>query len=401
MALTTIENNNKLIKFTQEINREFCRENTFSAWMGEELTSVIRIRNELKSGGDTINLPIVTRLRNAPVGSGTLVGVEEKIDNYGQRVKVDWARNAVTTNAAEQQKDSADIFGEAKPLLSDWGKELQRDEIIAASMALPSETLPGTDVRVNGILYQNAVAGDFAAWRAANPDRIVYGASASAANFSTTHVLGLAQVDTTADKLTPALVSLLKRQAMNAQPKIRPIKTKMGYEYYVLFVGTNPFRDLKDNMNASTGGTGVDIYARPRETTGDYGAPPNPLFQDGDRLYDGVIIRQIPEISNFVGSTANPGPWATGVGQLLTAGAGPSRVEPVFLCGQQAVAFCWGSMAKPTFRREDDYQFITGTGIQMCYGVSKVFKKHPMTAPTNTSLVQFGMVTGFVSAATD
>ena len=130
----------------------------FSPYMGEDMTSIIRIRNELKAGGETINLPIVTRLRNTAVGSGTLVGAEEKIDNYGQRVRIDWARNAVVTNKAENQKDSADIFGEAKPLLSDWGKELQRDEIIAALMALPTETLPGTDVRVNGILYQDATA---------------------------------------------------------------------------------------------------------------------------------------------------------------------------------------------------------------------------------------------------
>jgi hypothetical protein len=72
------------------------------------------------------------------------------------RVWLDWWRHAVVTTKAESQKDSADIFGEAKPLLSDRGKELQRDELIQGLLALPSESAPtnlGTELgqRVNGI----------------------------------------------------------------------------------------------------------------------------------------------------------------------------------------------------------------------------------------------------------
>jgi hypothetical protein len=49
MAVTTIQSNNKLLKFTQEIGREFVRENLFSPYMGEDATSIIRRRFELKS----------------------------------------------------------------------------------------------------------------------------------------------------------------------------------------------------------------------------------------------------------------------------------------------------------------------------------------------------------------
>src|SRR5215467_2372403 len=149
MAVSEIQVNNKLIKFTQEINREFVRENMFSPYMGEAANAIIRLRMDLKQGGEDMNIPIVARLRGAGVGT------EEKIDNYGMRVRIEWARNAVVMNKAEMQKDSADIFGEAKPLLSDWGKELQRDEIISALMAIPSETLPTSSggQRVNGVLY--------------------------------------------------------------------------------------------------------------------------------------------------------------------------------------------------------------------------------------------------------
>jgi len=378
MALTTVDTNNKLIRFTKDINREFVRENLFSPYMSTDVNAIIRVRNELKAGGEIMNIPFVKRLKAAAIGSGTLVGFEEKIDNYGLRVKVDWARNAVVTNNAEEQKDSADIFAEAKPLLSDWGKSLQRDEIIKALMALPTETLPAADVRINGLEYQTATAGQRDTWMAANTDRVQYGATR--ANTKATNALSLTELDGTADKLTAANLSLLKRVALNADPHIRPFKTRDGYEYYVAFAGSNTFRDLKIDLQT------VNKDARPREQDG---MDKNPLFQDGDLIFDGIIIRQVPEISGFVTST-----WTN----LLTAGTTSNRVEPVFLCGQQAAAIVWGRMAKPTFRKEDDYQFLTGVGIEMCYGTVKMYSKHPMTG---SNLVQSGVVSGFYASAAD
>ena len=386
MATSTIQTNNKLIKFTQQINREWVRENMFSPYMGEELTSIIRRRMELKAGGEVMNIPLVTRLQGAGVSTGPLVGAEEAIDDYGYRIWIEWCRNAVTTTKAEQQKDSADIFGEAKPLLSDWINEVTRDEIIAALMALPSESQPAAGVRVNGILYELATATQRGQWQADNADRVLFGASTAnrvAAAVATDHAASLVNVDTTADKCTAANISLLKRIAMGANPRIRPYKTKDGYEYFVAFAGLNTFRDLKIDLQT------VNKDARPRETIGSNGAPNNPLFQDGDQIYDGVIVRLVPEISLFVTNK-----WTN----LLTAGAASARVEPVFLCGQQAVALAYGQMAKPTFRKEDDYGFITGTGIEAAFGVGKIFKKHPKAG---TALKQWGVATGFFASASD
>lgn len=382
MALSTVQTNNKLVKYTQEINREYVRENMFSPYMGEAVNSIIRLRMELKNGGEQMNIPVVGRLTAAPKGSGTLVGNEEKIDNYGMRLWLDWARNAVTTNKAEKQRDSADIFGQAKPLLSDWGKELQRDEIIAALMALPSESQPanlGSDAgqRVNGLMYDEATAGQRNTWNADNSDRVLYGNST--ANYNATHATALGNVDTTNDTFTANNLALLKRIAKNAVPKIRPFKTKDGYEYFVAFCGTNPFRDLKADLKV------INYSARAREGRG---MDNNPLFQDGDQIYDGVIVREVPEISQFVSNV-----WTT----LKTAGAASARVEPVFLCGQQALAMAWGQMARPTFRKEDDYGFIAGTGIEMAYGVGKIFTK----PSGGTKLIQRGMATGFFASAAD
>ena len=91
MATTTVDTNNKLIRFTQDINREFVRQNMFSPYMSEGMDAIIRIRQELKAGGEDMNIPHVTRLQGQGVATGTLVGNEERIDNYGMRVRLEWA----------------------------------------------------------------------------------------------------------------------------------------------------------------------------------------------------------------------------------------------------------------------------------------------------------------------
>jgi hypothetical protein len=377
MALTVVQSNNKLVQYAEEINREFVRENMFSPYMGDGLNAVIRRRYELKKGGEQMNIPLVTRLTGEGVGVATLVGNEERIENYGMRVWLDWKRHAVRTNKAEEQKDSADIFGEAKPLLSDWGKELQRDHIIAAYMALPSESAPAglggaLGDPVNGLRYEATSDAQRNTWVDANGDRILYGNAIS--NLAgTSHATDLAKADLTADRFNTTSVSLMKRMAKEASPAIRPTKTTNGYEHYIIFAGTRTFKDLKASLATA------NQAARPREE----GWKENPVFQDGDLLYDGVIIREVPEISGFVTDV-----WV----DMQTAADSSGRAEPCFLVGQQSLAFCWGQMAKPTFLAEDDYGFVKGTGIEMAYGVAKMFKKHPSSG---SNLVQWGVVTGF------
>lgn len=379
MAVTTVQDNNKLVRYVTELTKEYVRENLFSPYMGTSLNSIIRLRHELKAGGQDMNIPIVSKLNGTGVGAGTLVGNEESIDDYGMRLRVGWARNAVVTKKSEEQKSSVDLFGEAKPLLSDWGKERQRDDIINALMALPSETLPASDdTTVNGILYEAATAAQRNTWNAANSDRVLYGNGTG--NYNATHATALGNLDTTNDRFVQASLELFKRIAKNASPKIRPFKVESGREYYVAFAGSYAFRDMRNSLAT------INKDARARE---DRGMDNNPLFQDGDLMIDGVIIREVPEISSFVTNV-----WTT----LTTAGNSSSRVEPVFLCGQSAVAFGWGQMPKNTERTETDYGFIKGAGVEMCYGTEKVFKKHPKSG---SNLVQWGVATGFFSAPLD
>lgn len=379
MATTTVNTNNKLIRFRKEITREYVRENLFSPYMGTGPTSIIRVLNDLKSGGEQVNVPLVNSLSGTAYGTGTLAGNEEAIDNYGFRMWIDWARNAVKTNKAELQKDSADIFDVARPLLSDWGKSLIRDEIVDAFYSIPLETAPANlgstnGQRVNGVSIDNATSGQRNTWVSDNSDRVLFGASIS--NYNATFATALANVDSTNDKLTAANLKLLKRVAMAAKPKIRPFKLKNGYEYFVCFTDTNQFRDLGNDTTIQN----ANLYARAREGGG---MNSNPLFQDGDIIYDGLVVRQIPEMLTRIPT------------YLQTAGNSSIQVGCTFLCGQSAMAQFWGQMPKPTQLDNTDYQFNRGVGVEMAYGIGKIAKK------TSTNLKDWGIVTGFFASVND
>jgi hypothetical protein len=379
MALTTIQVNNKLIKFTKQVNREWVRENLFAPYMGEDITAIIRKRMDLTSGGEQMNIPLVARLAATAVGSGALAGNEESIDNYGMRVWVDWARNAIKTNKAEKQKDSAVIFDVARPLLSDWLKELNRDEIIQAFYALPTEAAPAglgsaPGQRVNGILFDAATAAQRNTWVTDNADRVVFGQLNS--NYSTTFATATGTLDATNDIVNAANMKFLKRVARAANPKIRPFQLKDGREYFVAFHGSRTFRDLKASLDT------INQTTRPREGNG---FSKNPIFQDGDQMYDGVIHREVPEID-----IQAPVYYAT-------AGSGGTvPVRPVWLCGQSAMAMAYGQMAKPTQLDNTDYQFNQGVGIETAYGIAKMFKR-----TTGGALKEWGICTGMYAAPAD
>jgi hypothetical protein len=182
-------------------------------------------------------------------------------------------------------------------------------------------------------------------------------------------------VDNTSDKLTYTNLDLLKRIARKASPKIRPFKLTDGREYFVAFAGTNCFRDLKASLLS------LDQAARPREGNG---MNKNPIYQDGDLQYNGVIVREIPEIDLRLPTF------------YQTAGAGGIQIAPVWLCGQSAMALGYGQMAKPTQLDQTDYGFNQGVGVEMAYGVGKMFKK-----TTGGALKEWGICTGLFASVND
>jgi hypothetical protein len=226
MALSTVQANNKLVVFRKEVTREYIRQNLFSPYVGSEMTAIIRVINDLKTGGEQINIPLIARLKQQAISTGTLVGNEESIDNFGDRMWIDWARNAVRIPRSEEQKSSIDLFGQARPLLEDWGKELQRDEIIDALFAIPlNSTAPaglGTTngQRVNGALFDAATAAQRNTWTTDNADRILFGGSQG--NLVSGNWASSAANITAGMTLSATALLKMKRLAKKANPRIRP-----------------------------------------------------------------------------------------------------------------------------------------------------------------------------------
>lgn len=393
MALTSNHVNNEVIKFRKTAAIDFLRKSRFDPFMGPDSTSVIVRLKDLVGDGKEINIPLVTQLTGNGVGAGLLRGNEEQIDSYGFPVWADWARNAVANNRAVNKESSFSIRSTARSLLSGWSRRIVRDDIVDALLSIPtaavqSGRLTGTNGgnRVNGVRWSAATTGQKNAWVTANQDRVVFGSVI--ANYSTTFATAVANVDSTNDKMTAAVGSLMKNVAQqtgvsasnpgvyNGLPKITPFQQKeTDQEWYVCFLGSRAMRDLKADPV---------MYQANRDAREREGSDPtknNPIFTGGGLIFDGVIYLEIPEITQ----------------RLLLSGVGAAgiAVEPVFLCGQGALAYALGQMPRPTQLEDGDYDFITGMGIEAQYGVGKVAKASLFDS--SNTLVDWGMVTGFVS----
>ncbi|MEH2525862.1 MULTISPECIES: phage capsid family protein [unclassified Bradyrhizobium] len=389
--LTSNHVNNEVIKFRRQVISDFLRRSRFDPFMGEASTNIIVRLADLESDGKQINVPLVNQLTGDGVGAGTLRGNEEIIDSYGFPLWADWARNAVANNRASNKESSFNVRSTARELLRGWARRIVRDDLTDMLLSIPTAsiqagrlTTPGN--RVNGVRWKDASTAQKNSWTVANYDRVLFGAALG--NYSSTFATAVGNVDTAADRMSAAIGSLAKQLAKqsgvdpanpgayNGRPKITPWEIEeLDEEMYVCFVGDRAFKDLQNDPPMSL----ANRDARPRDVAA------NPIFTGGALQFDGVIYKNIPEITQ----------------RLLLKGIGGASVdvEPFFLCGQAAYAYATGQMPRPTTLEDGDYDFVTGLGIESQYGVAKVAKA-PLTTANATAgdLVDWGVVTGFVAA---
>ena len=194
-----------------------------------------------------------------------------------------------------------------------------------------------------GVAYGSASEANKDIWAVDNADRVLFGALVG--NYNVDHSAALLNIDNTADKLDSGMISLAKRRAKLASPKIRPIRVREAgdEEWYVLLCNSLCFRDLR----ADTVIQQADREARARGVN-------NPLFTGGDLLYDGVIIREIEEIAVVSG-----------------VGAGSIDVAPNYLVGAQAVGVGY-AMRTNTVTEEFDYGDKHGVAVREVRGVDKL-----------------------------
>ena len=353
MADTTLATASQVQKWDAQFFAEYVRDSGFLPYMGKGTNAVIAVKHELASGGKTINIPLVSRLTGAGVtGSTALEGAEEALGNYNHAISINWKRNGVLLTKDQEHYSEMDMRRAARDQLQAWAMSGLRDDVIAALRS------------VNGVAYGSATASQLDAWLDDNTDRVFFGnttvlaTTAPAGGATNDHSASLLTIADT-EKLSANIVSFAKLIAKRANPIIRPMRVTGGREYYVMFVNSLAFRDLKIDLKT--------INADARERSVDS----NPIFQDGDLIYDGVIVREIPEIPT-----------------LGAVGASSAIVSPVFLCGAQAIGCAWGQ--EPRSKTDvRDYNFRYGVAIEEARGVSKMVfndKDH-------------GIVSGFVATA--
>tara|TARA_A100000171_G_scaffold4204_2_gene3454 strand:- start:12327 stop:13427 length:1101 start_codon:yes stop_codon:yes gene_type:complete len=366
MAETTISTANRVKQWDDKAHVEYIRANRFKRYMGTGENSIIQLKEDLtKKKGDAITIPLVGALDSSGGpndGSSDLVGNEKALPNDGHRVSVKVVRDATLVNVEEEQASPINIRNAGKTALKDLQMRYLRNSIITALGS------------IDGVAYGSATTGQKNTWHDNNSDRVLYGAATS--NFvASDHAASLANIDSTDDKMTGDVVSLAKRIAQDAATVngdgIRPYTYGEDMETFVLFTNTRGFRDLRNWMVANKFWN--DAMQEGKS---------NPLFSGPTSIHwDGVIVREIPEIAN-----------------IAAAGAGTPAipVAPYYLCGAQALAAAWAMRTKTTTRKEDDYGFRYGVGFMEMRGVEKL-----QYGQGGASAKDWGIVSGFVSGVAD
>lgn len=352
-------------EWSNKAHMEYVRRSRFAPYIRNSENSIFQGYSDLeKRAGDTLNIPLFYKLGGAPVtGDTPIVGNETPLDNYNCGVPVALRGKGVAITKNQTFRTEIDVMNAAKQSLTRYFGELLRDDIIEA---LGSVVTTG-DTTVN---YGSASAANRNAFSAANSDRLFFG---SISGYSATWATALGNVDA-AETCTAARVGVMKRLAMSASPAITPMQVDddEGREYFVAFHGSRTFRDLKGD----TAMLNANREARPRDVSS------NPLFQDGDLIYEGVIHREVPEIDA----------WAAANG-FNTAGAGTAPIRPVFLCGTQSVFLAYAQRPQAGTEKSD----IPALNRRMTVGMDEIIgvKKAAFNGK------QHGVVMGFFGAAGD
>lgn len=340
---------------------EYLNANQFKPFMGTNTNSVIQVKEDLtKKPGDSVTFALRNKLtQSAITGSNTLEGNEEDLTTRSMKVTIDQYRNGVLVPVLENQFSAIDLREAAKDALLDWNMELLRDDIIEALGS------------INGVAYGSATEAQKDAWLVDNTDRVLFGAAVS--NHTTDHSAALANIDNTNDKLTPAAISLMKRRAKTASPKIRPIRPRKGgstSDYFVLFAPSLLVRDLAENSTFQQ----ANREARARNKD-------NPIFKGADYYYDGVYIIEVEDIA-----------------VVADVGASSIDVAPCYLCGAQALALAWAKRPQ-TIEEEFDYKDKQGCAVREWRKVQKMIFGSGSGDTDDTK--DHGVVTGWFAAVAD
>ena len=334
MAVTSVPAGLTPKQWDSKYFEEYVNGNWIKQFSSTGANGLIQMKDALtKKPGDAVNFTLVNRLTGTSTDeNGTLEGNEEELGLRSMDLTIREYSHAVRWKRWGEQLSAINLRNAHKDALMNWNMELDRDNLIRALGS------------INGVAYASASEAQKDAWAVDNEDRVLFGNVKG--NHSGDHSADLAKIDNTADKLSYGSISLMKRMAKAADPKIRPIKPRNGIsgsDMYVLFAPSLLIRDLANDSDFIQ----ANREARARGKS-------NPIFQGADYILDNVAIYEIEDIPTLSG-----------------AGNGGIDAAPCYLCGAQAIGMAWG-MRPRTIGDKFDYERQYGVSIQQYYEVDKL-----------------------------
>lgn len=361
MAVTSVPAGITPRRWDAKYFREYLNKNWIKQFATTGSNGVIQMKDALeKNPGDSVVFTLVNRLTGTATDqTGTLEGNEEAMDIRSMPLTIREYAHATRWKRYGEQLSAIPLREAHKDVLMDWNMELDRDNLIRALGS------------INGVAYGTATEGQKDTWATDNSDRVLYGNAVG--NHSGDNSVDLAKVDSAADTLSYSSISLMKRLAKNADPKIRPIRPRdgvSGSDMYVCFAPSLLIRDLANDSDFVQ----ANREARARGKS-------NPIFKGADYILDNVAIYEVEDI-----------PTLTGVG------AAGIDVAPCYFMGAQAVGIAWGMRPK-TVADDFDYEREYGVSISQYYEVEKLRFGAGATDLDNPK--DHGVLTGFFASVAD
>lgn len=364
-----------------------------SPLIGTDKNSAIVLDKNLAKGvGDKITMRLRIPLSNAGgYDDSDLEGNEEQLEFYNFPVSVHERGNAVrSAGKMTEQRTKISIIMEATEALGDWNAEMLENDLIYAlsglgnmntyagegtsNIATVNESAPST----NRILYGGQTAAGAVSISEANDAALGDGGAADALN----HLFGT------------KIISVAKRKAMMASPKMRPIRiNQLGKSFFVFLLHPYQIKALREE----TGDHGWQVI---QSRAGVRGLE-NPLFQrlfdSAVGVYDDVILLECDRIQTRV------------AGEVFDSGDtvdnyivdGTYRVCRSLFIGAQAGCLAVAQNAKK-YEKDFDYNRKPGVAFDHIYGVSKtVFNDPGANQSTNTAQDDYAVICVDTAAVDD
>ena len=367
----------RLQQFERKFWREYLENTGLKPYMGAGNNHVIQVNKRNIQGGETVAIPLVQQLRGTAKGTGILTGNETQMFADDFLTRPNWVRDGVTITKDQKHLSHIDLMMARKETLKDLAADY------AYFRALESFTSVGTSTTrfdaVNSIPQTNPIAvatnAEKSTWMDDNTDRVFFNLPNSGLRAPGDFDLSVTNLQAAAQPSAAQVLDALKDEAQRrnldtgptSRTAIRPIKVDMAnrYRMFLVLVGTKTFNWIENDP------TVVGFYQNAARN-----APmENRYFHDGDIMYKGMVIREIPEFDGF--------DLASDIGNI-------------YFCGAQSIVVSYGQNLRSTKRTETDYDFISGVGFEELYSYEKPLYADKNVDPVAPPRKQVNMINSFV-----